>query len=94
METWVDLLQAKNANKKSVKRKLRTNKAVKQSPVRQEVLLLDYTPANGDDTNEVEQLRLELAEQQTVIADVTRDRERLLKEVDSLWRQHHNDCSQ
>jgi len=93
METWVDLLQAKNANKKSVKRKVRINKTVKQSPVRQEVLLLDYTPANGDSSNEVEQLRLELAEQQTVIADTTRDKERLLKEVDS-WRQHHNDCSQ
>ncbi|XP_065901263.1 paramyosin-like isoform X2 [Dysidea avara] len=93
METWVDLLQAKNANKKAVKRKVRTNKTVKQSPVRQEVLLLDYTPANGDTVNETEQLRLELAEQQTVIADITRDRERLLKQVDSLWRQHHNDCS-
>jgi len=94
METWIDLLQAKNANKKVVKRKVRANKAVKQSPVRQEVLLLDYTTANGDDVNEAEQLRLELAEQQTVIADITRDRERLLKQVDTLWRQHHSDCSQ
>lgn len=96
METWVDLLQSKNALKKS-KRKTRAYKALKHSPVKQEVLLLDYSPVNDgplhDSTgpNEVELLHMKLSQQQNVISEMTRDREHLLKQLELLRHQRTGD---
>lgn len=92
METWVDLLQSKSSLKKSSKRKARVTKTLKHSPVKQEVLLLDYSPVNNDtcdnaELNEVELLRLKLAQQQNVISEVTREREHLSKQLELLRHQ-------
>ena len=86
METWVDLLQSKSSLKKSSKRKTRSAKALKHSPVKQEVLLLDYSPVNNDrlrdssEPSEIELLQLKLSQQQIVIAELTREREHLLQQ--------------
>lgn len=93
METWVDLLQAKSSLKKSSKRKTRSVKALKHSPVKQEVLLLDYSPGNdaplrdSTEPNELELLHIKLSQQQIVIAEITREREHLLKQLESLRHQ-------
>lgn len=93
METWVDLLQSKGSLKKSSKRKTHPSKALKHSPVKQEVLLLDYSPVNnaplcdGSEPNEVELLQKKLSQQQVVIAEVTHERERLLKHLELLRHQ-------
>ena len=90
METWVDLLQSKSSLKKSSKRKTRSSKALKHSPVKQEVLLLDYSPVNNAplrDSNEVDLLHLKLSQQQNVIAEVTRQREDLQKQLELLRHQ-------
>lgn len=93
METWVDLLQSKSSLKKASKRKTRSTKALKHSPVKQEVLLLDYSPGNdaplrdGTGYNEVEPLQLKLSQQQNIIAEITREREDLLKQLALLRHQ-------
>ena len=86
METWVDLLQSKSSLKKS-KRKTRSTKALKHSPVKQEVLLADYSPVNderlrdsSEQPNDVELLQMKLSQQQIVIAELTREREHLLQQ--------------
>jgi len=96
METWVDLLQSKSALKKS-KRKTRAIKALKHSPVKQEVLL-DYSPVNDEPLHdstagpdEIELLRMKVSHQQNVIAEVTRDREHLLKQLELLRHQRNGD---
>ena len=93
METWVDLLQSKSSLKKSSKRKTHSAKALKHSPVKQEVLLLDYSPVNNapsrdsTDPNEVELLHVKLSQQQIVITELTREREHLLKQLELLRHQ-------
>ena len=92
METWVDLLQSKSSLKKS-KRKTRATKSLKHSPVKQEVLLLDYSPGNnaplrdGGELNDVELLQQKLSQQQIIIAEVTHEREHLLKQLELLRHQ-------
>ena len=87
METWVDLLQSKSSLKKSSKRKTRSTKALKHSPVKQEVLLVDYSPVNNDRSrdsseqpNEIELLQLKLSQQQIVIAELTQERKHFLQQ--------------
>ena len=85
METWVDLLQSKSSLKKPSKRKTRSTKALKHSPVKQEVLLVDYSPGNNDslqDGSELGLLHMKLSQQQIAIAELTREREHLLKQLE------------